>query len=101
MAFPVVTTTTLDKTSIQSIIESEAGIADCMAQFFGDTGGALEIIQAQPATDYAEKLVLLNTILISYTKKENSIASVIKGAARKLAADNNIDPSTIGCPCHK
>ena len=99
MAFPVVTTTTLDKTSIQSIIESEAGIADCMAQFFGDTGGALEIIQA--GADYAEKLVLLNTILISYTKKENSIASVIKGAARKLAADNNIAPSTIGCPCHK
>ena len=99
MAFPVIKTNTEDKTSIQSIIESEAGISNCMAEFFGASGGAVDIIKA--GADYSEKLVLLNTILISYTKKENSIASVIKGAAKKLAADNNINPSTVGCSCQK
>lgn len=96
MAYPVVPTTISDSTSVQAIIEAEAGILDCMAKYFGDaTNGVVALIQAE--TTIAGKLDLLNSILPAYSSKEASAAALITAAAKKYAADKNINPCSINC----
>lgn len=96
MAFPPVPATLTDQESVQAILEAESGIIDCMALFFGDAGGVVDIIQA--AATVSEKIELFNAILPAYANKENSIARVMGAAAEKLAADKNINPAYIECP---
>lgn len=96
MSFPASPANLTNQESIQAILEAEAGIIDCMAEFWGAAGGVVSMIQAE--TDLAKQLELFNTILPSYANKENSIARVIEGAAKNLAADKNINPEQINCP---
>ncbi|MGL4912261.1 MAG: hypothetical protein ACRC3Y_07490 [Romboutsia sp.] len=102
MAYPQVATTIPDTTSINSILQSEAGILDCMAQFFSGTTisgnfeeGVVDMIKNE--TDLANRVALLNTILPAYSNKECAIAEVLCASARKLAADNNINPCSLKC----
>lgn len=88
-----------DELAVQAIIDAEAGILDCMAQYFCSTGGVIDIVKA--GTDFSEKLVLLNSVLGAYANKENSIACVLQASAKKLAADNNILPCKLSCDCKK
>lgn len=90
MAFSPVATETSDKTSVQSILESEAGILSGMAEFFCSTNGVVDKIQNTP--DVKDKLIILDSILPAYTNKENSVAEVLHAAAKKLTADNNVLP---------
>lgn len=82
-----------DKHSIESILESEAGIANSMAKFFSAASGAVDIIQ--DAQTYEDKLALLNTILNSYADNEKSISLILDAVTKKIAANNNISPASI------
>ncbi|MGL5693809.1 MAG: hypothetical protein ACRCXA_07015 [Peptostreptococcaceae bacterium] len=102
MSYPQGTTTISDTTSINSILQSEAGILDCMAQFFSGTTisgtfqpGIVGMINGE--TNLANRVALLNTILPAYSNKECAVASVLCASARKLAADNNINPCALKC----
>lgn len=87
-----------DEISIQAIVEAESGILDCMADFFCSPGGAVDMIRSFGTLD--EKIYWFGSILDSYSAKENSIAQVLEGAAKKLAADKEIFSCNIfDCCC--
>ncbi|MEG0563171.1 hypothetical protein [Anaerorhabdus sp.] len=90
MAYPQLPVATTDQQAITSILSSESGILDCMAAYFGLPNGVVALISAQ--TTLEKQLELFNSILPAYSNKENSIAKVIEGAAKKLAADKNMNP---------
>lgn len=97
MAFYPTSAQYLDKDSIKAILEAEAeaGIADCMAAFFGSPNGVASMMSS---ADIATRADLFNTIMCAYSNKENSIACVLKASAKKLAADKNILPAYIDNP---
>ncbi|MGL4656015.1 MAG: hypothetical protein ACRCWM_09030 [Sarcina sp.] len=99
MAYLPNTTTNLfpDEAAVQAILDAEAGILDCMAEYFCSPNGVVGIINS--AGTVPEKLILLNSILGAYANKENSIACVLQASARKIAADSNVLPCKLSCNC--
>lgn len=101
MAYPAATPTLTDAQSVQSILESESGILDCMAEYFCSTSPNSVVSLIQATTTIPDKLNLLNAILPAYSNKENSIAKVLQGAAAKMAADSGVSPCDYNCPTCK
>lgn len=97
MAFPVTPASLTDSESVDVIAESEAGIMQCMADFFCNT--ILPAIALVPDID--DQIALTKSILCGYTCKEKSVAAVVDSLANKVLADKGLVPGggSDGCCC--
>ncbi|WP_142413399.1 hypothetical protein [Hathewaya massiliensis] len=114
MAFPDVLRANLtEQQSIDAIIESEAGLIQCMARLFcgerNPTTGVvgpglvpfLKSINRNVPGNIEKRAELVKQILCSYGCKECAIAEVVEALADKIVVDKDIVGSERDCSCCK
>ena len=95
MAFPVTPPALTQEESINVIIEAEASIAQCMADFLCNT----ILPNIALLTDVNDQVELSKTIYCAYSSKENSIANVLEGIASITLADKGLVPGGTDDTC--
>ena len=87
MAFPVVISPVLTQSELlDSLIEAEAGVAQCMADFFCNA----IIPKIKEIEDIKDQVELLKIILCAYACKEKEMAAVINAIANKTFTDKGL-----------